>query len=102
MPVGQAQPALDRPPITGVANIAVKVESLETARAFYSSIVGLTEAFETREHEGGSALACFKVNDRQYVEVLPELKSETEDRLVRIGFETTDARKLRTISQRRV
>ena len=100
-PLGQAQPAPERPPITGVANIAVKVESLETARAFYSSIVGLTEAFETREREGGSALACFKVSDRQYVEVLPELKSDSEDRLVRIGFETTDARKLRNYLARK-
>ena len=94
-PLGQASLLPSVPPITGVANIAVKVESLETARAFYSSIVGLTEAFETREREGGSALACFKVNDHQYVEVSPELKGETEDRLVQIGFETTDARKLR-------
>ena len=40
-------------------------------------------------------MVCFKVNDRQYVEVSPELKTETEDRLIRIGFETADARKLR-------
>jgi catechol 2,3-dioxygenase-like lactoylglutathione lyase family enzyme len=82
--------AADRPAITGVAGIAVKVTSLDEARKFYLGVVGLDEAFTTK---GG--LACFKVNDHQYVEVSPELKSETEDRLIRIGFETADARKLR-------
>lgn len=91
----RAQVGLNRPPITGVASIALKVESLETARAFYSGVVGLTEAFSTKDSQSGTALACFKVNDRQYVEVAPVLKSDTEDRLIRIGFETSDARKLR-------
>src|SRR4051794_11065448 len=83
--------AAERPPITGVAGIAIKVASLDEARKFYSGVVGLDEAFTTK---GG--LVCFKVNDRQYVEVSPELKTETEDRLIRIGFETADARKLRS------
>jgi len=86
--------AQERPPIVGVADIAVKVDSLDTARKFYSGVVGLEEAFSTR-YSAGATYACFKVNDRQYVEVSPELKSETEDRLIRIGFETKDARKLR-------
>src|SRR5712692_2043997 len=82
--------AAEHPPITGIANIAVKVDSLDAARKFYSGVVGLEEAFTTKD-----GLACFKVNDQQYVEVSPELKTETEDRLIRIGFETADARKLR-------
>ena len=40
-------------------------------------------------------LTYFKVNDHQYIEVFPELKSETEDRLSHIAFETTDAVQLR-------
>lgn len=81
---------LARPPIVGIANIAVKVANLDEARKFYSGVVGLEEAFTSK-----SGLACFKVNDHQYVEVTPQLKSEAEDRLIRIGFETVDARKLR-------
>ena len=92
---GHAQGVPTRPPIKGVANIAIKVESLDAARQFYSGVVGLTEAFETRQTQSASPRACFKVNDHQYVEVSPELKGETEDRLTSIGFETTDARKLR-------
>jgi catechol 2,3-dioxygenase-like lactoylglutathione lyase family enzyme len=51
--------------------------------------VGLAEAFTTND------LTSFKVNDRQYVEVSPTLKTPSEDRLIHIGFETSDARKLR-------
>ena len=84
----------ERPRITGIANIAVKVDSLEEARKFYSGVVGMEEVLATKDPAVAGDLACFKVNDRQYVEVSPTLKSE-EDRLIRIGFETSDARKLR-------
>jgi catechol 2,3-dioxygenase-like lactoylglutathione lyase family enzyme len=100
---GYAQTVPERPPITGVANIAIRVANLDSARQFYSGTVGLTEAFETRQVEDASPRACFKVNDHQYVEVSPELKGETEDRLISIGFETTDTRKLRDyLSAKRV
>jgi catechol 2,3-dioxygenase-like lactoylglutathione lyase family enzyme len=82
-------PAADRPRIVGIANIAVKTDNMEEARKFYSGVVGLAEAFTTND------LTSFKVNDRQYVEVSPTLKTPNEDRLIHIGFETSDARKLR-------
>jgi lactoylglutathione lyase len=87
--------AAERPRIVGIANIAVKVDNLDEARKFYSGVVGMAEAFQTKDAAVAGDLACFKVNDRQYVEVSPTLKSETEDRLIRIGFETDDARGLR-------
>jgi catechol 2,3-dioxygenase-like lactoylglutathione lyase family enzyme len=86
--------AAQRPCIVGIANIAVRVDGLAEARRFYSGVVGLAEAFATKDPEGGGDLACFKVNDRQYVEVSPTLKGD-EDRLIRIGFETSDTRALR-------
>ena len=84
----------ERPRIVGIANIAVKVDNLDDARKFYSGVVGMDEAFTTKDPAVAGDLACFKVNDRQYVEVSPTLKGD-EDRLIRIGFETSDARKLR-------
>ena len=90
-----AAQAAVRPRITGIANIAVKVDNLDEARKFYSGVVGMEEAFQTRDAGIAGDLACFKINDRQYVEVSPTLKGETEDRLIRIGFETDDARGLR-------
>jgi len=35
------------------------------------------------------------VNDRQYIEVSPVLKDPNTDKLIHIGFETTNARDLR-------
>src|ERR1035441_7380175 len=93
--IAVSAPAAQRPRIVGIANIAVKVDNLDEARKFYSGVVGMAEAFQTRDAAVTGELACFKVNDRQYVEVSPTLKSETEDRLIRIGFETNDARELR-------
>jgi lactoylglutathione lyase len=87
--------AAERPKITAIANIAVKVDNLDEARKFYSGVVGMAEAFQTKDAGVAGDLACFKINDRQYVEVSPTLKSETEDRLIRIGLETNDARAMR-------
>jgi lactoylglutathione lyase len=92
--LGLAAFGSERPRIVGIANIAVKVDNLDDARKFYSGVVGMDEAFATKDPAVAGDLACFKVNDRQYVEVSPTLKGD-DDRLIRIGFETSDARKLR-------
>ena len=78
-----------RPPIVGVAHIRLKTADLPAARNFYGRYLGYQDPF------GSDSLAVFKVNDHQYIEVEPTLKQETEDRLVNIAFETTDARRLR-------
>lgn len=87
--------AADRPKILGIANIAVKVDNLDDARKFYTGVVGMAEAFQTKDPDVQGDLACFKINDHQYVEVSPTLKGETEDRLIRMGYETDDAVKMR-------
>jgi catechol 2,3-dioxygenase-like lactoylglutathione lyase family enzyme len=78
-----------RPDIVGVAHIRLKTDNIAAARNFYGHDLGFEEPFS---HD---KLIYFKVNDHQYIEVSPELKSSTEDRLSDIAFETTDARKLR-------
>lgn len=87
--------AADRPRIVAIANIALRVDNLDDARRFYSGVLGLAEAFSIIDPAVSGALTCFKVNDRQFVEVSPTLLSEGEDRLIRIAFETSDARGLR-------
>ena len=92
----QAQAAPARPRITGVAGIAIRTKDLTTARTFYSTILGLDEAFQTANPLGGERFATFKINERQYVSVSPDLKAETDSRLWYVSFETADARALRT------
>jgi catechol 2,3-dioxygenase-like lactoylglutathione lyase family enzyme len=84
-----------RPPITGIAHFALKTNNLAAARRFYGHDLGFAELFSIDNPSGGLLLTLFKVNDRQYIEVRPELKNETEDRLSHIAFETADARQLR-------
>ncbi len=78
-----------RPPITGIATFAVKVGDMDEARKFYSGILGYDEIFVSKATGG----TVFKVNDHQYVEVSTGLKGD-EDRLIFIGLETSDARRL--------
>jgi lactoylglutathione lyase len=84
-----------RPDIVGVAHIGLKTNDLAASRNFYGRDLGFAEPFTLDKPEGGLLLTYFKVNDHQYIEVFPDLKSETEDRLSHIAFETTDARQLR-------
>jgi catechol 2,3-dioxygenase-like lactoylglutathione lyase family enzyme len=89
------KPETRRPPIVGVAHIGLKTADLGKARAFYGQVLGFEQPFTVDKPTGGLMLTYFKVNDHQYIEVFPELKTPTEDRLSHIAFETTDARALR-------
>ncbi len=90
-----AQSAPARPPVTGVVGFAVKTKDMAKARTFYSTILGFDEAFTIRNPTGGSDLTAFKINDKQYIYVAPDLKDDNESRLLFVSFETTDARALR-------
>ena len=87
--------AQQRPPIVGVAHIGLKTNDMAAARQFYGHVLGYQEPFTLDKPSGGLMLTYFKVNDHQYIEVFPELKSETEDRLSHIAFETTNIQQLR-------
>lgn len=74
-----------RPPIVGVAHIALETNDMAAERAFYGAGLGFAELSPGR----------FKVNDHQYIDVSPNLKSEAQDRLDEIAFETTNLKQLR-------
>jgi catechol 2,3-dioxygenase-like lactoylglutathione lyase family enzyme len=79
VPVGRAAAEPKRPKITGIANFAAKVDSLDEARKFYGGVVGFAEAFTTKDPAGEGERVAFKVNDTQFVELSPTLKGD-EDR----------------------
>ena len=89
------QPAPKRPPIVGVAHIGLRTADIAAAREFYGKALGYQEPFQLENPSGGLMLTYFKVNDHQYIEVFPELKSPDQDRLSHIAFETTDIQQLR-------
>ena len=87
--------AQQRPPITGIAHVALKTDSLEHARQFYGHDLGLAEPFHLDNPDGSLELIFFKINDRQFIEIAPGMTDDSEDRLLHIAFETTDVKKLR-------
>ena len=93
---GRGPAPLERPAITGIANVAFRVSDLGAARNFYGHVLGYEDfSLAPTRVEGPPDVIHFKVNDRQYIEISPGLKDEREDRLIHIGFETSDAKRLR-------
>src|ERR1700761_8265316 len=80
----QSSPA--RPPIVGVAHIGLETNDIAAPREFYGHVMGYQEPFTLDKTTGGLMLTYYKVNDHQYIEVFPDLKSETQARLSHIAF----------------
>src|SRR5437879_2449027 len=89
----QAQMAM-RPHILGVAHIALRVSDIDQSRAFYKDFLGLAEPFQLNNTNGSLALTFIKINDTQYIELFPGLKSD-EDRLHHISIQTDNAEGMR-------
>ncbi len=65
---------------------------MEATRKFYTGYLGLPEQTGVRDAEhGGLTRMVFKVNEHQFVQVLPELKDPKQNRLIDIAFETSNA-----------
>lgn len=90
---GEAQ-SPQRPPITGVAHIAIFAHDYEKSRAFYGAFLGFQEPYSLKNADGSPSMTFFKINERQYIELFPERKAGT-DRLNHISLETTDIEALR-------
>ena len=88
--------APDRPWITGIADIAFNVSNIEAARNYYGHVLGYEEfSVAPGRAEDSTETFFYKVNDHQYIEIAAGLKNPNEDKLIHIGFETTDAPRLR-------
>jgi catechol 2,3-dioxygenase-like lactoylglutathione lyase family enzyme len=84
-------------PIVGLAQVTFKVSDLGKARAYYDGVLGLPEAFTLRDESGKTSSVYFKVNDGQFIEVVPTLEPGTLKRQERVAFESSDVERLRAI-----
>ena len=89
-------PAADVP-LLGLAGITFRVSDLDKARRYYHDVLGFPEAFTLKDAAGGIASIFFKVNDYQYVEIVPGLSPGGMNRQVRVVFQSTDLARLRSI-----
>jgi catechol 2,3-dioxygenase-like lactoylglutathione lyase family enzyme len=77
---GQAGPA--RPPIAGIAHVAIQTSDMAKARAFYGGLLGFPEIGPKR-----ADTALFFVNDRQRLIVRDGLPPSRDERFIDLAFE---------------
>jgi len=97
-----AQP--QRPRLVGISHIAVRVKDLSAARHFYGDLFGYEEAFTVKKDHtavvqgglppGQVSAVFFKVNNRQYIVVMPETAPD-QPRYVDTAIETDNAEAMR-------
>ena len=83
-------------PILGLAQVSVKVSNLAKARAFYGDVLGFAEAFTLKDKAGKIASVYFKLNDEQFIELVPVAQVELV-RQARLVVQSSDVRKLHEI-----
>lgn len=88
-------------PLAGLSHVAIRVSDIEKARAFYGGALGFDEAFDFKDDQGGLAMAFFKINDNQFIEVFPGIREEDKILLVHIGIRTSDIDKLHKMCEER-
>jgi len=82
------------PRILGVARMSYYVSDLGKARSYYEDFLGFQEAFSVKAPDGADAVFV-KINDGQFIELIAE-PPKNHGFLYGIGFETNDARGMRT------
>lgn len=85
-------PAL--PQINGISQIALFSHDYEKSRAYYGNFLGLQQLYPLRSFHSPKSIALFRINDRQYIELVPE-RSPLTDRLSHISLQTNDAEAMR-------
>lgn len=78
--------------LTGIAHVAVRVSDIDKARDFYTRVLGLAEPFQMSA-KGKLVVAFLKVNDRQYIELYPNLPPGEDIRLAHVCLESSNITK---------
>lgn len=84
-------------PLLGLARVSIRVTDLNQARKFYSGVAGFEEAFDAKNADGTVTAAFFKVNDRQFLEIIPGLTSNEVRPMAGFAIETNQLEKLHRI-----
>ena len=84
-------------PILGLAGVTFRSSNLDKARGYYQGVLGFQEAFTLKDASGQVASVFFKVNDDQYIEVIPGLKPGEMRRIARVMVQSSDLEKLHQI-----
>lgn len=84
----KAQASKTPPSLSGVAHIAIRVHSLDDARAFYQKL-GFDEAFAL-SRDGAVYQSFIKIDDHQFIELYPTTAKNPEIGFLHLCFESDD------------
>ncbi|HMF77710.1 MAG TPA: VOC family protein [Bryobacteraceae bacterium] len=90
----QPLPAAEDLPLNGISHVTFRVSDLEKARGFYTGVLGFPQCFDLKKKDGSLFLIVLKVNDDQYIEILPNLKPGENERMTHISLVTASAESL--------
>jgi catechol 2,3-dioxygenase-like lactoylglutathione lyase family enzyme len=78
--------------LTGIAHVALRVNNLQKSREFYHTL-GFEQAFEFTD-AGKTSVAYIKVNDRQFIELIPRTADSDPGGILHTCFEVADIESL--------
>jgi catechol 2,3-dioxygenase-like lactoylglutathione lyase family enzyme len=78
--------------LTGIAHIALRVNDFAKSRDFYHNL-GFEQAFEFTD-DGKLSVAYIKVNDRQFIELIPRTSDSQPGGILHTCFEVADIESL--------
>jgi catechol 2,3-dioxygenase-like lactoylglutathione lyase family enzyme len=94
--------AAEEVPLHGYAHVGIQVSDLKKSRKFYHDLLGFEEVFNRRTAGSQDVeVAFFKVNDRQFIELLPGLRPEQPAPMRYVGMYTDDIARLHEVLQHR-
>jgi catechol 2,3-dioxygenase-like lactoylglutathione lyase family enzyme len=82
-------------PLLGVARVSIRVSDLDRARAFYSGLAGFKEVYDVTNADGSVSSAYFKINDDQFLEIIPGLEASQLRPMTGLAIRTDQLDKLR-------
>jgi catechol 2,3-dioxygenase-like lactoylglutathione lyase family enzyme len=86
--------APERPEITGIALVRLRVSNVDASRAFYSKTLGLPEVSQGCFSPASSA-TCFSINSLQKLELISSDPAENRNAVEAIGYHVRDANSMR-------
>lgn len=93
-PFAFSQNTLQRPALTRLSHVAYYTKDLDNTLRFFKDFMGYDEMTRINDKEGNLWIVIIKINDDQFVEIMPEKKAE-QTRLAHFAFETEDVEAMR-------
>jgi catechol 2,3-dioxygenase-like lactoylglutathione lyase family enzyme len=83
------------PPLTGIAAVALRVKDIPASVDFYHKL-GFDQAFANTSPDGAVTESFIKLNDHQYIKLVPVTSADPQPGFLHVCFEASDLSALHT------